>query len=221
MIERLAAPAAALAALALLGAAPAASRVAAADEIAWSPDRALRWADFQGSVPDSAAPENAATTASVMRWSYAYAVERSGDVCVYQLTSIESTASFDSAASWVRPEHRTADVLAHEQGHFDLTEIHKLMFDEASRSLLGTSGPCRGRNGKRIARSVERDIADTLGRVYEKIWSNHERVQNAYDSETAHGMNEIAQQTWRARIAAGLRGRGWEALGFDDGPALD
>jgi hypothetical protein len=221
MIERLGARPVAVAALALLGAAPAGLPVAAADEIAWSPNRPLRWTDFRGSVPGSAAPENVATTASIMRWSYAYAVERSGDVCVYQLTSIESTAAFDPEASWVRPQHRTADVLAHEQGHFDLTQIHKLMFDEASRGLLGTSGPCRGRNGKRIARSVERDIANTLGVIYERVWSNHERVQNVYDSETAHGMNETAQQTWRARIAAGLRGRGWEVLGFEDGPALE
>jgi hypothetical protein len=212
----------AIAASVILATAPAGRGVlAATDEISWNAQRRLSWDDFRGPVPRGRASADAAMTAASLRWSYAYTIERSGGVCVYEITKIETAATFDPAASWVEPDHRTADVLAHEQGHFDLTEVHKLMFDERSRGLLGTSGPCRGRNTRAIAKSVERDIAGTLGKIYDDIWSNHERVQAAYDAETEHSMNSAAQKSWLEKIAAALRGQGWDALGFDDAPGLD
>jgi hypothetical protein len=114
----------------------------------------------------------------------------------------------------VRPENRTDAVLAHEQGHFDIAEIHKRMFATASRRYLDADAPCRGRTRRDVVRFVERDIAATLGRLYERVWQNQMRLQARYDEETAHGMNAAGQSSWLRTIAAGLRGSNWPQLGF-------
>ncbi len=185
----------------------------AAQEFAWQAERPLRWADFTGPVPRSAPQRNVAMTAASLRWSYTYSLEWTHASCRYRITSITTDALFDPRASWVRPEGRTPAVLAHEQGHFDIAEIHKQMFDHASRAFVGKSAACKGRDKRSIARFVERDIDTTLGKVYERIWTNQTRVQERYDAETAHGMNPALQKQWLAKISAGLRGRGWDKLG--------
>jgi hypothetical protein len=193
-----------------------ATTAALAESVSWSAKRPLSWDDFRGSVPHSTAPYNVAMTAAALRWSYDYSVRRAGEGCSYRVTQIRIEALFDPATSWVKAGHRTDAVLAHEQGHFDLAEVHRLMFEQASHGRLRTDGRCRGRNAKSIGKFVEREIEATLGRLYERTWRNFERIQSRYDEETAHGMNAAAQSEWLATIAAALGGRGWNALGFDD-----
>lgn len=188
--------------------------VVGAAEFAWSAKRPLRWEDFTGAVPASAPRENVAMTAASLRWSYSYSLEWTRKSCAYRITGITTDALFDPRASWARRDGRTAAVLAHEQGHFDIAELHKRMFDEASRPFLGARARCKGRDRRSIAKFVERDIDATLGKLYERIWTNQTRVQEAYDAETAHGMNAAAQKDWLDKIAAGLRGRGWNELGL-------
>lgn len=185
----------------------------ASQEVVWRADRPLRWGDFRGPVPKNAPRENVAMTAASLRWSYSYSLEWTRSSCTYRITSIVTDALFDPQASWVRSGGRTSPVLAHEQGHFDIAELHKRMFEAASRSFMGRHAACKGRDKRSIAKFVERDIDGTLGKVYERIWTNQARMQNLYDSETSHGMNAAAQNRWLERIAAGLRGRGWDELG--------
>ena len=185
----------------------------AADAFAWNAHRPLRWDDFEGSVPKAAPHENVAVTAASLRWSYSYSLEWTRGSCLYRITKIEADALFDPRASWARPDGRTSAVLAHEQGHFDIAEMHKRMFDEASRPFLNARATCKGRDKRSIAKFVERDIDTTLGKLYERIWKNQIRVQEIYDAETRHGMDAAAQQGWLEKIAAGLRGRRWGELG--------
>lgn len=203
-----------LVALAALACVPAGG-AAAAGELPWNDNRPLVWADFRGPVPHAAPHEHVAMTAAALRWHYAYSLERSGGACAYRITEIRIEALFDPASSWVKPDHRRNNVLAHEQGHFDLTEVHRRMFEAASRAFQQDVRPCRGRNSRKVARFVEGDIAATLGELYERTWDNLERVQNLYDAQTRHGMNAGAQQDWLARIAAALGGAGWNDLGFE------
>jgi hypothetical protein len=185
----------------------------AGDEFVWNAERPLRWQDFAGPVPKHAPHANVAVTAASLRWSYSYSLEWSQSACVYRITSIHTDALFDPHVSWVRPDGRTAAVLAHEQGHFDIAEIHKRMFEVASQPYLGARAACKGRDKRSVAKFVEHDIDAKLGKIYERIWTNQNRVQATYDTETAHGMNAAVQKDWLVKIAAGLRGRGWDELG--------
>jgi|ADGO01.1.fsa_nt_gi hypothetical protein len=88
--------------------------------IDWSASRKLTWDDFKGPVdPES---KNAALTTSSINIEFGY----DGTGLEY---SIKCT--FNKERSWVRI--RNAEVLAHEQGHFDLAEIHARKLNKATR----------------------------------------------------------------------------------------
>lgn len=183
---------------------------AAAREVIWSAARPLTWADFTGPVARAAAPDNVAVTTASLVWTYEYDVQRSGGRCAYRILDIRSEAVFDGTRSWVRPGHRTAAVLAHEQGHFDITQIHKLAFERAVRDLIGTSDPCRGRSMRRASAEAQTAIAGIVKPIYERIWREHMRLQAAYDTDTRHGIDAEAQRRWLERIAEGLRRGSWD-----------
>lgn len=186
--------------------------LAAAGEIAWSPSRALSWADFQGRVAGGAAEEEVAVTAASLSWTYEYDVQYSAGACTYRILTVSSAALFDPQRSWVRPGHDSPRVLAHEQGHFDLAQVHKLMFDAAVRDLVGATGRCEGRGIRRASRHAEREIASRVRPVYERVWRQLTSAQAAYDAATRHGLEPAAQGRWLALIAAGLQGERWDDI---------
>lgn len=184
-----------------------------AREIVWSPEHPLAWDDFEASVPRNAASDNVAVTMAILRWTYEYDVEYSPRACTYRITGVSSRAVFDTEGSWVRSGHRTADVLAHEQGHFDITRIHELVFDAVASAHVGSTGPCRGGSVRRASDDARSRIAEILEPVYDRVWQAHLSVQATYDAQTRHGMDAEAQRTWLELIDAGLRGRRWDELG--------
>jgi hypothetical protein len=177
-----------------------------AQEVAWRDDRPLAWSDFKGTVTRDAEPRDVAVTAASLGWTYAYELELSDRGCSYRITSISATAAFHPKGSWVRPGHETEAVLAHEQGHFDITELERRAFESLARGYVGAAGSCRGRNPQRAANYIESDIGRIVGPHYEQASRDHIRRQEHYDLETAHGTDEAAQRKWLARIAAELRG---------------
>ena len=147
----------------------------------WTAERPLEWQDFKGPVPAGAAPRNAAVT------SCGIAIETStttdkipGRVYVYN--------SFETNTSWVKPEQRKADVLQHEQGHFDLCELYtRIMRARFSKASI---------NVKNL-QSVVKDI-------YGKTMQEYAERQQKYDSETQHGILAEEQSRWLTMIAREL-----------------
>ncbi len=201
-----------IATLFLLILALAAPSAGAAETLPWRADRPLTWSDFRGEVPQGAAPHRAAMTTTSLGWRFAYQLEWSRGTCRYRITEISASAVFHPDESWVRPEHRNDAILAHEQGHFDITQIHRLMLEHALAPYVGTTGACEGRDEERISADVQRRLADTLGEVYQRIARNHDRVQADYDRETQHSIDAASQARWQQIIAAALRGEGWDNL---------
>ena len=185
---------------------------AAADEIVWSAARPLDWNDFRGRVPGGTDAENVAATAASLGWTYEYEFERSASGCRYHVTAIRATAIFHSESSWVKPGHETAAVLEHEQGHFDLTQVSRLMFEAQTRALVGMRGTCAGRNANRTSKRIAAEITARIEPIYEQIWQSHLALQERYDRDTRHGIATDTQRNWNRSIAAGLRGQGWEQL---------
>jgi predicted secreted Zn-dependent protease len=174
-------------------------------EIVWSVDRPLSWHDFRGPVARGAAPREVAVTAATLGWSFRYVLEIADGDCSYRITTLDTIARFDPEQSWVRPGHATASVLAHEQGHFDIAEIHRRKLDAATARYVGSVGACGGRGMKRAERLVEADIERLIGPHYERIAHEHGEMQRRYDRETGHGMVGPAQADWLARIAGELK----------------
>jgi hypothetical protein len=173
--------------------------------IEWDAARPLTWADFKGPVPAGAEEHRVASTASSLGWSYAFEIEMSEDRCTFGIVRLDSTALFHPEKSWVRPGHRTAEVLEHEQGHFDIAKLFLEKFRAATREFVGARRPCDGRSERKARRDAEREISRQVGTLYEEIWRQYELRQQTYDAETRHGIDREAQARWTETISMSLR----------------
>ncbi len=144
------------------------------DRIRWEPSRKLTFSDFKGDVP-SVTPW-AATTSSEIYFYYESVNNKLTKVVVY--------ASFNQEKSWMK-KHLPV-VLAHEQLHFDITEVFARKF---YREVL------------------KKNSADKkeLNNLFQKVNSDCQQTQHDYDDETDHGVIEEAQAKWREKVAEMLK----------------
>jgi hypothetical protein len=150
----------------------------------WSPARPLTWNDFQGSPPTDGREGAKSFYALYSAWQ-----------CRGKAFAFRAIAGFHPRESWVKPDvlndpELRRSVLAHEQTHFDLGELHARRMREVFAHL---SGPCR------------KTDAD-LGALARRLSHDEAIEQRRYDSETNHGLLAAEQAAWslqtRERLAA-------------------
>ncbi len=80
-------------------------------------------------------------------------------------------------------------MLAHEQLHFDIAELH-------SRKM-----------NKRFAALQDKKIAkhEAYWQVYEEVWQECLAVQRKYDQETEHGLKKEVNREWFQKIEKQLK----------------
>lgn len=94
-------------------------------------------------------------------------------------------AYFVPEKSWIKVQD--ADLLAHEQAHFDLEEYYaRLIRKELSRMQV------KGRSFE----AIRKDADDILTRMLTERTAAQER----FDEETGHSVNVIKEQAWEAHI---------------------
>lgn len=143
-----------------------------ADElIPWAPERRLMWDDFL-CAPQRNTDAVASTSTSL---GLAYQVKN------YKL-SYQITCNFSKTKSWGLM--KTNYILAHEQGHFDITEIFARKLHQ---SLL---------NYKVNKNTFKTDIDS----IYQSIVKQKEAFQNEYDDETDHSRKKAIQLQWLVKI---------------------
>ena len=139
--------------------------------LGWSTKK-LTWSDYKARPnPDSDA---AASTTTYLGISY----NISSSNFSYKIES-----KFSKTRSWGL--HKTAYILAHEQGHFDIAEIF-------ARKLHQKMTEYRFNR-----KTYEKD----LRKIYQDILDEKEKMQNDYDGETNHSINREKQAEWLVRIA--------------------
>jgi hypothetical protein len=139
--------------------------------IPWIPDYRLTWDDFLCEPKRNT--DAVASTSTALGIAYQI---RSGKL-MYQIT-----CKFSKNKSWGLV--KTPYILAHEQGHFDITEIF-------ARKLY------QALDGYRMNRST---FQNDINRIYETIVNAKETFQTAYDLETDHSRNKRKQTEWLERI---------------------
>lgn len=149
------------------------------DTINWTPDYQLTWQDFRGPV-DPASRGVAATHSGLIS---------NASLAPDNTVRITVRAVFLRSSSWVKQEGRTADVLRHEQGHFDITEIYARKANDAFSNHTFTR------------KNFDKDV----GRIFNKFVEESNRLQQQYDLETNHSINEVKQKEWNEKIAGWLR----------------
>lgn len=139
--------------------------------ISWSSSRKLEWTDFLCEPKKNT--DAVASTSTTLGLAYQV---KNGNL-FYQIT-----CNFSKHKSWGLL--KTDYILAHEQGHFDITEVfaRKLHYQLNAYTY----------NRK----TFKADI----GAIYEKIVSEKEEMQKAYDAESDHSRNRKMQQAWLIKI---------------------
>ncbi|HVZ55504.1 MAG TPA: DUF922 domain-containing protein [Chitinophagaceae bacterium] len=139
--------------------------------IAWSSARRLQWSDYRGR-PDPRSDAAASTSTEI---GFEYRI-RNG------VPSYTLFCHFSPSRSWGR--YRTSYILAHEQGHFDITEIFARRLFQALKETPFHEG------------SFRRDVE----RLYTSIMQDREHMQQAYDQQTDYSRNQVQQEAWLKKI---------------------
>lgn len=145
------------------------------DTILWRSGYRLRMADFQGTPNPSSG--NCAT--STVETTYTSASTETG-------FSFNIYCFFDKRRSWIRV--CTADVLIHEQGHFNISEI----FVRRLRELF--------QKYKYDPVSVEQD----LNNIFTKNYLERAAMDAQYDKETDFHRDHGNQELWNKKLESEL-----------------
>lgn len=141
------------------------------ETIRWSSDKKLTWNDYKGK-PERGT-DAAASTATYL--GIDYKMNKEG-------FSYTITSSFSKKKSWGL--HKTAYILAHEQGHFDIAEVFARKLNKKMSSYVFNKN------------TYEKE----LGKIYKDILEEKQALQNKYDDETNHSINKEKQTEWLKKI---------------------
>ena len=145
-------------------------------KILWKADEKLTWADFQG-APDPRIPYHANTSSGL---SFSWSLKTSEDSAefVYEVHSY-----FHPMESWVKGEQPSASLLAHEQLHFDISELYvRKLRQQLAGYQLGA------------------EVKEDLNRIYQENEKGRQLMQDRYDRESDHGLEKEAQAKWKVFV---------------------
>ncbi len=141
----------------------------------WDWDRMLTWDDYLG--PADVNSDAAATTSTTLGIEYKI---RNNNV-FHRII-----CRFSKVKSWGR--HKTKYILAHEQAHFDITEIFARKLNKAMLEY----------------RFNPNTFKKDLDKIYNEVVDAKLAYQNRYDKETDHSRNKKVQEEWLVRIEEDL-----------------
>jgi hypothetical protein len=107
----------------------------------------------------------------------------------YKLGEMEFKIKVKKSESWVVKSAITAELLAHEQGHYDIAGLCYRDFLAATRILWGDS-----RN----------ELILEVSNLMDEHGQRAVNLSKQYDTDTEHGRNQNQQQKWLKQIAASL-----------------
>lgn len=138
----------------------------------WSQNRKLTWADFKGK-PVKSSPAAALTYTDIQ-------INAS---LIDNKLSVEVKNYFDSKLSWTKNKE-SSSLLAHEQLHFDITELYTRMIRKKLNDIISEEAI---RNG-------------TINKESDKLLKEWKEFQLKYDSETNHGLLANKQNEWEQKV---------------------
>jgi len=149
---------------------------------AWEESRKLTWSDFKGPVQTDA--DVAAVTASGITFSYSM---RKSDGRITDFEA-QAEAHFYPENSWFIKARCNDHILAHEQLHFDITELHVRIFRY------------------RLARlQVTQNLKVQLDQLHNTINKELASMQHQYDTQSQNSINKEEQAKWNVYVAKNLK----------------
>ncbi len=145
------------------------------EKIYWQ-DEPLSWIDFKA-APVKESPFQANTNAGI---SYSWNLKNENGVIslLYEVYSF-----FNPHNSWVVPTSKSDYLLAHEQLHFDITELHARKLRKALSNVK--------------MQQLGKDPKTFLNSLYSKFEKERSAMQQKFDRESNHSMNKEAEAKWQ------------------------
>jgi len=193
-------------AITFFDAATAEARCRKKEDDATTPYRQLTWDDFKGAWTEKTGPAAAYISSGMNLYDAQHLAEETADGWVARLGKICLFAQMAKYESAVRPGTKKEKTLAHEQGHFDLTEFHTRRLYKTLLEL-----ETRGQD----ERQARHELRTAVDKIYKEAVRDWQAEESTYDSETNHGIRKGKQKGWLAKIEEMLdslppagRGRG-------------
>lgn len=146
--------------------------------IVWQEGLKLRYTDISGTAPANRGASGARTNTAIF-FDY-------DEVNGRLVPRIQ--CQFNPSKSWMVVQ--TPELLAHEQIHFDLTELYAR---KLYREIL------KVQQGDDLVAVANQWIA-----IYQRINEDMSASQKRYDAESAHSQNKVRQAEWEAKIRESL-----------------
>jgi hypothetical protein len=147
--------------------------------ITWNASRKLSWDDFKAKHSSNSRHAALSHTGISVDLS-----ERDG------LMTVRLEARFDKSQSWKKDDNPTLYLLAHEQLHFDITELYAR---KMRRQILEHQW------------LQEKDWVKAFEKMFEQNQAELWNFQGDYDRFTNHSLVEAAQSEWREAISDSLK----------------
>lgn len=151
------------------------------EKIKWQQGQPLTWNDFRALPDDS--NSYSANTNSGISYTWSYSTSSGKPVLEHEVFS-----NFYPENSWVKDIEDEEYLLAHEQLHFDISELHARKLRKALHEY-------------KIGRNIRQD----LKRLYNKIEAERAAMQKRFDKETSHSEIKEAEMQWRKFIQQELK----------------
>ena len=149
-------------------------------------NRLLQWTDFKGK-PNDSSPFFAYTAWKTnVKFS---GVQFEGERAI--INGFEMTVEFDANNSWVKKGKETADLLRHEQGHFD---VGVLYMQEVLNSISSASFTKTG-------------YKDEFQKFIKDIHQKYVAMGEKYDKDTNHSIKKEEQAKWNAFFEERVSGK--------------
>ena len=141
--------------------------------IPWSGSRRLNWEDFK------CAPVRNTEAVALTSTSLGISYKVKNSQFVYDIN-----CGFSKRHSWGLL--KTPYILAHEQGHFDITELYARKLHQQLQDY----------------RFNERTFKQDINTIYQKVVKEKEAFQELYDGQTDPRRKKAVQEEWLVRIEA-------------------
>ncbi len=171
--------------------------------VSWSESQ-LKWSDFQAE-PNPAEFEDAYSSIKY-RYTWIVTSEKFGNEIKFSIQNISLIPEFHRNLSWVRLALATDNLLKHQQGHFDLAELHKFEMMNDLKKLENKWYQTRGENDEQRKQFAREDSGTMIANEMIKWDKFLIEKQKQYDSETNFGQLHEKQSEYNS-IFATLRNK--------------
>jgi hypothetical protein len=154
----------------------------AKDTILYKPNTQLSWSDFKAKPQ----LEKISVANSSVGFKYDANIEQTNENIT---VNVYVSAFFIKTQSWKKEASATTYILNHEQRHFDLARYGaQLLANEIASKKMNIN-----------------NFNETLQTAYNTVWKQYSSLQQQYDTEANHSINEEKQTQWNQTVDSYLK----------------